>query len=154
MACGSVRCGQAHDVDTVYVVGIATDFCVSWTATDAVDLGYTSHVILNATAPISLPAGDAGTTVDVAYAEWAAKGVTVKTVDEVLAMACPAPPPAPDATDLALTHIGGPLLALLVGCVVIGVVKAIQTCVAPKEAPKDAAATDVAVEVTTAGSTA
>ena len=57
------------------------------------DLGYKSYVITDATAPISLPAGDAGTTVDVAKAEWKAKGVKEVTVAEVLKMTCPAPNP-------------------------------------------------------------
>merc|ERR1712217_456622 len=33
---------QEKDIDTLYVAGIATDFCVSWTMTDAVSLGYTT----------------------------------------------------------------------------------------------------------------
>ncbi|MEB3754494.1 bifunctional nicotinamidase/pyrazinamidase [Acinetobacter sp. MD2(2019)] len=41
-------------VDTVYVVGIATDFCVAWTAIDAAKLGFQTFVIEDATAAINL----------------------------------------------------------------------------------------------------
>lgn len=41
-------------IETVYVVGIATDFCVAWTAMDAVKLGFQTYVIEDATAAIDL----------------------------------------------------------------------------------------------------
>ena len=41
-------------ITKVYVVGIATDFCVAWTAMDAVKLGFKTYVIEDATAPIDL----------------------------------------------------------------------------------------------------
>jgi nicotinamidase/pyrazinamidase len=41
-------------ITTVYVVGIATDFCVAWTAMDAVKLDFKTYVIEDATAPIDL----------------------------------------------------------------------------------------------------
>ncbi|MHA3092106.1 bifunctional nicotinamidase/pyrazinamidase [Acinetobacter brisouii] len=41
-------------ITTVYVVGIAMDFCVAWTAMDAVKLGFKTYVIEDATAPINL----------------------------------------------------------------------------------------------------
>ena len=41
-------------ITIVYVVGIATDFCVAWTAMDAVKLGFKTYVIEDATAPIDL----------------------------------------------------------------------------------------------------
>lgn len=45
---------QARGIDTVYVVGIATDFCVAWTAVDATKLGFKTYVIEDATAAIDL----------------------------------------------------------------------------------------------------
>lgn len=39
-------------IDTVYVVGIATDYCVAWTAIDAAKLGYDCVVVLDATVAI------------------------------------------------------------------------------------------------------
>lgn len=45
---------HARGIDTVYIVGIATDFCVAWTAIDAVKLGFKAYVIEDATAAIDL----------------------------------------------------------------------------------------------------
>lgn len=45
---------KERGVDTVYVVGIATDFCVAWTAIDAAKLGFQSYVIADATKAIDL----------------------------------------------------------------------------------------------------
>lgn len=39
---------HAHQITTVYVVGIATDFCVAWTAIDACKLGFECYVIADA----------------------------------------------------------------------------------------------------------
>ncbi|MFB6349118.1 nicotinamidase [Moraxella sp. ZJ142] len=39
-------------IDTVYVVGIALDYCVAWTAMDAIKAGFRCHVIQDATAAI------------------------------------------------------------------------------------------------------
>ena len=45
---------KAHGVDTVYVVGLATDFCVAWTALDARKAGFKAAVIEDATRAIDL----------------------------------------------------------------------------------------------------
>lgn len=45
---------QARGIDTVYVVGLATDFCVAWTAMDAAKLGFDSYVIEDACRAIDL----------------------------------------------------------------------------------------------------
>lgn len=45
---------KERQIDTVYVVGVATDFCVAWTAIDAVNLGFKTYVIEDATAGIDL----------------------------------------------------------------------------------------------------
>lgn len=45
---------KARGIDTVYVVGIATDFCVAWTAIDAIDAGFKTYVVEDATAAIDL----------------------------------------------------------------------------------------------------
>jgi nicotinamidase/pyrazinamidase len=50
---------RAHDVDTVEVVGIATDYCVRATALDAVRAGLTTTVRLDLTAGITRPSVDA-----------------------------------------------------------------------------------------------
>jgi nicotinamidase/pyrazinamidase len=45
---------KARGIDTVFVTGLATDFCVAWTALDARKLGFTTYVIENATRGIDL----------------------------------------------------------------------------------------------------
>ena len=45
---------HAHQIETVYVVGIATDFCVAWTAIDACKLGFNCYVIADACKAIDL----------------------------------------------------------------------------------------------------
>ena len=45
---------QSRGIDTVYVVGLATDFCVAWTAMDAAKLGFDSYVIEDACRAIDL----------------------------------------------------------------------------------------------------
>lgn len=45
---------KERGVDTVYIVGIATDFCVAWTAIDAAKKGFKSYVIADATKAIDL----------------------------------------------------------------------------------------------------
>ena len=49
---------KSKGVDTVYIVGLATDFCVKFTALDAVDLGFETYVIKDATRAINLQPGD------------------------------------------------------------------------------------------------
>jgi len=45
---------KERGIDTVYVVGIATDFCVAWTALDAIQLGFKTLVIEDACKGINL----------------------------------------------------------------------------------------------------
>ena len=45
---------KERGVDTVYIVGIATDFCVACTAIDAAKKGFKSYVIADATKAIDL----------------------------------------------------------------------------------------------------
>ena len=45
---------KAHGVDTVYVCGLATDFCVAWTALDARKAGFQASVIEDASRAIDL----------------------------------------------------------------------------------------------------
>lgn len=60
---------RRHDVDTVEIVGIATDHCVRATALDAVRFGFATTVRLD------LTAGVASSTVSAAVDELAAAGV-------------------------------------------------------------------------------
>ena len=45
---------KERGIDTVYIVGIATDFCVAWTAIDAYKAGLKSYVIVDACKAIDL----------------------------------------------------------------------------------------------------
>jgi nicotinamidase/pyrazinamidase len=45
---------KARGIDRVYVVGLATDFCVAWTAIDARKAGFKTYVIEDATRAIDL----------------------------------------------------------------------------------------------------
>jgi nicotinamidase/pyrazinamidase len=40
-------------VDELYLCGLARDVCVLWTAQDAIDLGYRTHVLWDLTRPVS-----------------------------------------------------------------------------------------------------
>lgn len=64
---------REHDVSRVVVVGIATDVCVKATVLDAVELGYDTVVVADATAPVELEPGDG----ERALAAMAAAGATV-----------------------------------------------------------------------------
>ncbi len=49
---------DAQSVNVLYIAGLATDYCVKFTALDAVAIGYDTHVILDACRGIDLLAGD------------------------------------------------------------------------------------------------
>ncbi|HEX8913545.1 MAG TPA: bifunctional nicotinamidase/pyrazinamidase [Humisphaera sp.] len=64
---------KARGVTDVWVVGLATDYCVKFTALDAVGLGFRVHLIEDASRGVDLRPGD----VAAAVAEMRAKGVDV-----------------------------------------------------------------------------
>jgi nicotinamidase/pyrazinamidase len=45
---------KEREISSVFIVGIATDFCVAWTAMDACHLGFETYVIADATRAIDL----------------------------------------------------------------------------------------------------
>jgi nicotinamidase/pyrazinamidase len=45
-----------REVTDVYVAGLARDVCVLWTAQDAIDLGFRTHVLWDLTRPVSADA--------------------------------------------------------------------------------------------------
>jgi nicotinamidase/pyrazinamidase len=63
---------RAHSVDTVDVVGIATDHCVRATALDAVRAGFATTVLLDLTAGVS------SSTVDAAMLQLQSAGVALR----------------------------------------------------------------------------
>jgi nicotinamidase/pyrazinamidase len=65
---------KSKQVTDVYVCGLATDYCVKFTALDAVQLGFKTHVINDASRGVNLKPGD----VDRAIDEMKGAGVEVK----------------------------------------------------------------------------
>lgn len=45
---------RAREINTVYIAGLATDFCVAWTAIDAIFLGFDAYVVEDATRAIDM----------------------------------------------------------------------------------------------------
>jgi nicotinamidase/pyrazinamidase len=68
---------REHDVETVDVVGIATDHCVRATALDAAREGFATAVLLDLTAGVAQP------TVDAALSELRAAGVNLTGMPQV-----------------------------------------------------------------------
>lgn len=73
---------KERGIDTVFVVGIATDFCVAWTAIDACKLGFKTFVVSDACKGIDLQGS-----LQHAWQEMLAQGVKrlyVKDIIQVL----------------------------------------------------------------------
>jgi nicotinamidase/pyrazinamidase len=64
---------REQDVNEIYIIGLATDYCVKYSCLDAVRLGLKTHVIMDACRGIDLQWGD----VDKAVAEMREVGVEV-----------------------------------------------------------------------------
>jgi len=70
---------RQRNVRDVYLCGLATDYCVKFTALDAVALGLRTHVIVDACRGVNLNSGD----VDAAIAEMRSAGVEILRSDEL-----------------------------------------------------------------------
>ena len=70
---------RERGLQTAYVVGLATDFCVAWTALDAKRVGFGASVIEDATRAI-----DAGGSLARAWADMKAAGVGRMTSNDIL----------------------------------------------------------------------
>lgn len=71
---------RSNDVDSVFVCGLATDYCVKYTALDAVELGFNTSVVTDACRGVELQEGD----IDAALEEMKRAGVKLVTSDEVM----------------------------------------------------------------------
>lgn len=71
---------KTRTVSEVFLVGVATDYCVLYSAFDAVDLGFNVVVISDACRSINLHSGDEKK----AFEAMVAKGVKIQTSQEVL----------------------------------------------------------------------
>jgi len=67
-------------VGEVYLVGLATDYCVMFTAKDSLMLGYETYVIKDATRGVNLHKGD----VEKAFAEMEKKGIKIVESSSIL----------------------------------------------------------------------
>jgi len=70
---------KTQGVNEVYVLGLATDYCVKFTALDALELGFKTHLVVDGCRGVNLNEGD----VDAAVAEMKEKGVTILNSKEL-----------------------------------------------------------------------
>jgi len=78
---------REQGVDTVFILGLATDYCVKFSVLDAVDEGFAVHLVLDCCRGIDLEPGD----VDRALEEMREAGATLISSQDLLAE-----PAAPD----------------------------------------------------------
>ncbi|HVU99999.1 MAG TPA: bifunctional nicotinamidase/pyrazinamidase [Verrucomicrobiae bacterium] len=72
---------KARDIREVFICGLATDYCVKYTALDAAQLGFQTHVFEDATRGVNLHHGDTKAAID----EMKRAGITVLHASDVLA---------------------------------------------------------------------
>lgn len=71
---------QKHGIDELYVVGIATDYCVKYTVLDGLHLGYKVYVITDACRGVNLKPTDS----EEAFQEMKDQGATLISSEQVL----------------------------------------------------------------------
>ena len=67
----------------VFLAGLATDFCVAWSAEDAIRLGYEVVMMQDACRGIGVPLGNGRTTMDEAHERLVSLGVQMITSDQL-----------------------------------------------------------------------
>jgi nicotinamidase/pyrazinamidase len=70
---------RERDVTEVYVAGLATDYCVKFTALDALQLGFKTYLISDACRGVNIQPGD----VELAIEEMRAAGATIVQAEEI-----------------------------------------------------------------------
>jgi nicotinamidase/pyrazinamidase len=70
---------QMQNIKTLYVMGLATDYCVKYTCLDAVSLGFETLMVEDACRGVELVAGD----IVRALEEMRAKGVKIVRMQEI-----------------------------------------------------------------------
>jgi nicotinamidase/pyrazinamidase len=70
----------SEQVEDVYIMGLATDYCVKYSSLDAAHLGFHVHVIQDACRGIDLYPGD----IDHAFAEMRAAGIAIIQVEDIV----------------------------------------------------------------------
>ena len=71
---------KEQGITRVYVLGLATDYCVKFTALDALQLGFETYLVEDASRGVNLAPGD----VDQAVADMRAAGVEIVQSDSLL----------------------------------------------------------------------
>ena len=71
---------KEQGITRVYVLGLATDYCVKFTALDALQLGFETYLVEDASRGVNLAPGD----VDQAVADMRAAGVQIVQSDSLL----------------------------------------------------------------------
>ncbi len=71
---------KSSGVDTVFIAGLATDYCVKFTALDAVKLGYKTYVITDICRAVNVPDGSEQAALD----EMKAAGVILTVYNKLL----------------------------------------------------------------------
>ena len=72
---------KRHKVDRIFIMGLATDYCVKFTALDAMELGFRTYLIKDGCRGVDVQPGD----VDRAVDEMEKAGVSVVSSNEVAA---------------------------------------------------------------------
>ena len=70
---------RARGVSRVFLAGLATDFCVAWSAEDAAECGFEVVLIEDACRGIGMPGPDGGSTLDAARMRLIERGVRLAT---------------------------------------------------------------------------
>lgn len=70
---------RSKNVDTIYIAGLATDYCVKYSVLDSRLLGFTTYVISDACRGVNLMPGDT----ERAFEEMRRSGASIITIDEV-----------------------------------------------------------------------
>lgn len=74
---------QEKDVKEVYLVGLAQDYCIKYTALDATELGFVTYLVTDGTYPVNLEQEDG----EKALAEMRRQGVKLVRSEEITASA-------------------------------------------------------------------
>jgi len=72
------------NIDEIYIMGLATDYCVKWTALDAVHCGFRTNLILDGCRGINLTPRD----IQNAIEEMKAAGVKIGSADTLIEQRC------------------------------------------------------------------
>lgn len=70
---------REQGVDTVYLLGLAQDYCVKYTVLDALREGFTTYLVADGTRPVELQPGDG----EKALAEMRKAGAQIATSNEI-----------------------------------------------------------------------